>query len=90
MTKLTFSMIFFASQCPPISNNSALPSRKSLKTIKRLYKLNIKKLDILKRIKNLHVNKAPYHRGIKFCINDQFVYASFMQCLFSTNNYLFR
>ena len=27
--------------------------------------------------------------GIKFCMNDPFVYASFMQCLLSTNDYSF-
>ena len=42
---------FFASQCTPINNNSVLPSRKSFKTSKRLYKPNIKEDDILKVIR---------------------------------------
>ena len=55
---------FFASQCTPISNNSALPSKKSFKTNKRLYKLNIKEDDILKIIRKLNVNKAHGHDDI--------------------------
>ena len=43
---------FFASQCTLISNNSVLPSRKSFKTNKRLYKVNIKEDDILKIIRS--------------------------------------
>ena len=63
---------FFASQCIPISNNSVLPSRKSFKTTKRLYKLNIKEDDILKIITKLNVNKAHVHddisiRMLKIC-----------------------
>ena len=55
---------FFASQCTPINNNSVLSSRKSFKTSKGLYKLNIKEDDILKIIRNLNVNKAHGHDDI--------------------------
>ena len=55
---------FLASQCTPISNNSVLPSRKSFKTNKRLYKLNIKEDDILKIVRKLNVNKAHRHDDI--------------------------
>ena len=63
---------FFASQCTPISNNSVLPSRKSFKINKRLYKLNIKEDAILKVIRKLNVNKAHGHydisiRMLKIC-----------------------
>ena len=63
---------FFATQCTPISNNSVLPSRKSFKTDKRLFKLNIKEDDILKIIRKLNVNKAHGHgdisiRMLKIC-----------------------
>ena len=63
---------FFASQYTPISNNSVLPSRKSFKTDKRLYKLNIKEDDILKIIRKLNVSKAHGHddisiRMLKIC-----------------------
>ena len=55
---------FFASQCTSISNDSVLPSRKSFKTNKRLYKLNIKEDDILKLIRKLNVNKTYGHDNI--------------------------
>ena len=55
---------FFASQRTPISNSSILPSRKSFKTNKRLFALNIKKDDILKIIRKLNVNKAHGHDDI--------------------------
>ena len=65
-------MIFFASQCTLISNNSVLPSRKYFKTDKRLYKLTIKEDNILKIIRKLNVNKAHDHddisiRMLKIC-----------------------
>ena len=56
-------MIFFASQFTLISNDSVLPSRKSFKTDKRLYKLNIKD-DIRKIIRKLIVNKAHSYDDI--------------------------
>ena len=55
---------FFASQCTLISNSSILLSRKSIKTNKRLFALNIKKGDILKIIRKLNVNKAHEHDDI--------------------------
>ena len=65
-------MIFFASQCTPISDSSILPSRNNLKTNKRLFALNIEKDDILKVIRKLNVNKAHSHdeisiRMLKIC-----------------------
>ena len=59
-------MICFASQCTPISNNSVLPSRKSFKINKKLYKLN--EDDMLKVIRNLNVNKARGHDDISVTI----------------------
>ena len=59
-------MICFASQCTPISNNSVLPSIKSFKTNKKLYKLN--EDDMLKIIRNLNVNKPRGHDNISVTI----------------------
>ena len=59
-------MICFASQCTPISNNSVLPSRKSFKINKKLYKLN--EDDMLKVIRNLNVNKTRGHDDISVTI----------------------
>ena len=69
--KANFFNNFFASQCTPISN-SILPSRNIFKTNKRLFALNIKKVDILKIIRKLNVNKAIGHddisiRMLKIC-----------------------
>ena len=55
---------FFASRCTPISTCSVLPSRKSFKTNKSLYKPNIKEDDILKIIRKLNVNKTNGHDDI--------------------------
>ena len=64
-------MIFFASQCTPISNSNILPSRNIFKTNKILFALNIKKDDILQIIRKLNINKAHGHdisiRMLKIC-----------------------
>ena len=57
-------MIFFASQCTPISNSSIWFSSKLFKTNTRLFALNIKKDDILKIIRKLNVNRAYGHNDI--------------------------
>ena len=52
---------FFATQCTPLSNNSVLPSAISFKTQSRLSSINFEKEDILKRIRNLNVDKTHGH-----------------------------
>ena len=55
---------FFATQCTPLPNSSVLPSAISFKTQSRLSSISFEKEDILKRIRNLNVNKAHGHDKI--------------------------
>ena len=52
---------FFATQCTPLPSSSVLPSAISFKTQSRLSSINFEKEDILKRIRNLNVNKTHGH-----------------------------
>ena len=55
---------FFATHCTPFPNSSVLPSAISFKTQSRLSSISFEKEDILKRIRNLNVNKAHGHDKI--------------------------
>ena len=52
---------FFATQCTPLPSSSVLPSAISFKTQSRLSSINFEKEDILKRIRNLNVDKTHGH-----------------------------
>ena len=56
-------MVFFATQCTPLTNNSVLPSAISCKTHSGLNSISFEKEDILKIIRNLTV-KAHGHDDI--------------------------
>ena len=55
---------FFATQCTPLTNSSVLPSKICFKIHLRLNSISFEKEDILKRIRNLNVNKAHGHDDI--------------------------
>ena len=63
---------FFADQCTPLKNNSAVPTSQMFLTPSRLCTLNFNEEEIMKIIRNLNVHKAHGHddisiRMIKIC-----------------------
>ena len=71
-TKANIFNKFFADQCTPLKNDSALPTSQMFLTPSRLCTLNFNEEEIIKIIRNLNVHKAHGHddisiRMIKIC-----------------------
>ena len=71
-TKANIFNKFFADQCTPLKNDSALPTSQMFLTPSRLCTLNFNEEEIIKIIRNLNVHKAHGHddisiRIIKIC-----------------------
>ena len=60
-------MIFFASQCTPISNDGALPDSSSVSNVS-LSSIHFKDQDILKIIRSLKYNKAHGYDDISISL----------------------
>ena len=71
-TKANIFNKFFAEQCTPLKNDSALSKSQTFFTQSRLCSLDLNKEEILKTIRALNINKARGHeyistRMIKIC-----------------------
>ena len=63
-SRLTISVLFFASQCTPLVNNSKLPDKITYNSAARLTSIKFDNNDILKIIRSLNINKAHGHDSI--------------------------
>ena len=62
--KVTTSIVFFASQCTTLDNNSTIPGSQTYITNSKLSSLQFEDKDIIKKTRSLNTNKAHGHDDI--------------------------